>query len=76
MYRIAVEEVAPHVRMYKSDVMKVLKTYKNAHELAKEMGIPVENFKDTFDRYNYAAKTGWCPSAKPRFPVLLLSLLF
>jgi flavocytochrome c len=64
---IAREEVAPHVRMYVNH-FKVLKEYKNAQELADEMGIPLENLASTFDDYNKAAARGWCASGKPRFP--------
>jgi len=53
--------------MYKN-FFKVLKTYKNAQALADEMKIPVENLIDTFDTYNEAARKGWCPSGKDRFP--------
>jgi len=64
---VAVAEVEPHVKMY-TNFFKVLKPYKNSYELAKEMGISVENLRDTYDTYNLAAKKGWCPSGKPRFP--------
>jgi len=65
----AVKEVTPHVNMYKN-FFKVLKTYKNAQALADEMKIPVENLVDTFETYNEAAKKGWCPSGKDRFPAV------
>jgi len=65
----SVKEVTPHVNMYKN-FFKVLKTYKNAHELASEMKIPVENIIDTFETYNEAARKGWCPSGKDRFPAV------
>ena len=64
---VAVKDVEPHVNMYKKH-FGVLKPYKNAKALADEMGIPVSNLIDTFDRYNESAKAGWCPSGKPRFP--------
>lgn len=64
---IAVSEVTPHVNMYKN-FFKVLKPYKNAEALADDMKIPVNNLIDTFDTYNQAAKKGWCPSGKTRFP--------
>jgi len=64
---VAVAEVEPHVRMY-TNFFKVLKPYKNSHELAKEMGIDVSALIDTYETYNASAKKGWCPSGKPRFP--------
>eukprot|EP00483_Globobulimina_turgida_P004017 UN04025 len=64
---VAVAEVEPHVRMY-TNFFKVLKIYKNSYELAKDMNISVTNLMDTYSTYNEAAKKGWCPSGKPRFP--------
>merc|ERR1711971_290744 len=64
---VAVKEVEPHVRMY-TNFFKVLKPYKNSHELAKEMGIDVANLIDSYDTYNESARKGWCPSGKTRFP--------
>jgi len=64
---VAVAQVEPHVRMY-TNFFKVLKPYKNSYELAEEMGISVNNLIDTYDTYNEAARKGWCPSGKPRFP--------
>jgi len=64
---VAIKEVEPHVRMY-TNFFKVLKPYKNSHELAKEMGVDVADLKDTFDTYNESARKGWCPSGKTRFP--------
>jgi len=34
------------------------------------MKIPVENLLDTFETYNEAARKGWCPSGKDRFPAV------
>jgi len=64
---VAVAEVEPHVRMY-TNFFKVLKVYRNAAELAEEMAIPEANLADTFSTYNEAARKGWCPSGKSRFP--------
>jgi len=66
---VAIKEggVEPHVRMY-TNFFKVLKPYNNSYELAKDMGIDVNNLIDTYDTYNESAKKGWCPSGKPRFP--------
>jgi len=64
---VAIKEVEPHVRMY-TNFFKVLKPYKNSHELAAEMGVDVASLKDTYDTYNESARKGWCPSGKTRFP--------
>merc|ERR1712130_563092 len=64
---VAVAEVEPHVRMY-TNFFKVLKPYKDSHELAKDMNIDVNNLIDTYKDYNERARKGWCPSGKPRFP--------
>jgi flavocytochrome c len=65
----SVAEVEPHVNMYMK-FFKVLKKADNAAALAREMNIPVENLIDTFETYNEAARKGWCPSGKDRFPAV------
>jgi flavocytochrome c len=52
----ASKEIEWHVKHYTS--RKLMRNYKNAAALAAEMKIPVSNLKETFDKYNTAAKTG------------------
>lgn len=42
----------------------LMKNYKHASELAKDMGCPVENIDKTFNQYNMYAKDKSCPSGK------------
>jgi len=50
----AVAGIAWHCKHYVG--RRVMKTYANAAEIAKDMGVPVENLKKTFDDFNGYAK--------------------
>jgi hypothetical protein len=54
-----------HCKHYVS--RRVMKHFASGADLAKEMGIPVEQLKASFDTYNEAAKTGNDPHGKIYF---------
>eukprot|EP01113_Clastostelium_recurvatum_P024127 TRINITY_DN287_c0_g1_i1.p1 TRINITY_DN287_c0_g1~~TRINITY_DN287_c0_g1_i1.p1 ORF type:complete len:1181 (-),score=481.34 TRINITY_DN287_c0_g1_i1:55-3597(-) len=45
----------------------LMKRYANAHELAKDMGVPSATIEKTFREYNDIAKSGNCPFGKKYF---------
>jgi len=52
----AASQMQWHCDHYKG--RRVMKSFNNAEQVAKEMGIPLENLKKTFDAYNNSAASG------------------